>query len=115
MPAGVGGGLLGLLAVVGQDVAGALQQVVAEEEAPEGVLHAAAHLHQVLQDVLARLREGAHVDHAHRDQQVAAPPHTQIKQRQLSTISTQMEQQHVIIPFLFVCIENKSTFPITLP
>lgn len=62
---------LGLLSVVGQDVAGALQQVVSEEEATQRVLHASTHLHQVLQDVLTGLREGAHVHHPHGDQQVA--------------------------------------------
>lgn len=63
--------LLCLLSVIGQYVAGALQQVVSEEEAPEWMLDTTTHLHQVLQDVLTRLGEGADVHYAHCDQQIA--------------------------------------------
>lgn len=63
--------LLRLLPIIRQDVAGALQQVVSEEEPSERVLDPTAHLHQVLENVLTRLREGADVDHAHCDQQIA--------------------------------------------
>lgn len=62
--------LLGLLPVVGQDVACALQQVVPQEQTSQRMLHTTTHLHQVLQNVLARLRERAHIDHAHRYQQI---------------------------------------------
>ena len=62
--------ILCLLPVVRQDVAGALQQVVSEEQAAQRVLDPATHLHQVLQDVLTGLREGAHVHHPHGYQQV---------------------------------------------
>lgn len=64
--------LLCLLSIIRQDVAGALQQVVSEEEPPERVLNASAHLHQVLQNVLTGLWEGANVHHAYGDQQIPA-------------------------------------------
>lgn len=63
--------LLGLLSIIRQYVAGALQQVVSEKEPPKWVLDATTHLHQVLQDVLTRLREGANVNHTHCDQQIS--------------------------------------------
>lgn len=63
--------LLCLLSVIRQYVAGALQQVVSEKEASERMLNTPTHLHQVLQDVLPRLREGPNVHHAHRDQQIS--------------------------------------------
>lgn len=59
--------LLCLLSIIWQYVAGALQQVVSEEETPEWVLDTATHLHQVLQNVLTRLGEGANVHHTHCD------------------------------------------------
>lgn len=62
---------LWLLSVVRQDVAGALQQVVSEEEPAERMLNTPTHLHEVLQDVLPRLWEGPHVHDAHRDQQIS--------------------------------------------
>lgn len=62
--------LLGLLSVVGQDVACALQQVVPQEQTSQRMLNTTTHLHQILQNVLAGLREGAHVHHTHRYQQV---------------------------------------------
>lgn len=62
--------LLCLLPVIRQNVPGALQKVVSEEQASQWVLHPAAHLHQILQDVLTRLREGSHIHHPHGDQQV---------------------------------------------
>lgn len=63
--------LLCLLSIIRQNVAGALQQVVSEEEPPERVLNAPAHLNQVLQNVLTGLGEGAHVHHPHGDQQIS--------------------------------------------
>ena len=61
-----------LLLYVGQDVLRALQQVVAQEEAAQRVLDAATHLHQVLEDVLARQLVRFDVDNADGDQQVTA-------------------------------------------
>ena len=49
-----------------------LQQVVPQEESPEGVLHPSAHLHHVLEDVTARAFLCLDVHHAHRHQEVAA-------------------------------------------
>lgn len=68
--------LLCLLSIIRQDVAGALQQVVSEEEAAERMLNTPTHLHQVLQDVLPRLREGPDVHDAHRDQQISVGERT---------------------------------------
>lgn len=62
--------LLGLLSIVRQDVACALQQVVPQEQTSQRMLNATTHLHQILQNVLARLRERAHIHHSHRYQQV---------------------------------------------
>lgn len=59
--------LLRLLPIIWQYVAGALQQVVSEEEAPEWVLDTTTHFDQVLQNVLTRLGEGANVHHTHCD------------------------------------------------
>lgn len=59
--------LLWLLSIIRQYVAGALQQVVSEEEPPEWVLDTATHLDQVLQNVLTRLGEGTNVNHTHCD------------------------------------------------
>ena len=56
-----------LLLAVGQYVLGAGQEVVPEEEAPQGVLDPAAHLDQVLQDVLPRQLVRLDVHHTHRD------------------------------------------------
>ena len=47
-----------------------LREVVAEEEAAEGVLDAAAHLDQVGEDVLGGRLLGRNVDGAHRQEQV---------------------------------------------
>lgn len=63
--------LLCLLSVIRQDVAGALQQVVSEEEPSEWVLHTSTHLYQVLQNVFTRLGEGAHIHHTHGDEQIS--------------------------------------------
>ena len=60
-------GLLWLLSIIRQDIAGALQQVVSEEQTSEWMLDTTTHLHQVLQDVLTRLGEGADVHHTHCD------------------------------------------------
>ena len=50
------------------------------------MLHTAAHLHQVLQDVLARQLARLDVDHAHRDQQVAeTQDHTNRDQQEAET------------------------------
>ena len=46
-------------------VACALEEVVAEEESPERMLHPSAHLHQVSQDVLAGALVGLDVHHPH--------------------------------------------------
>lgn len=62
--------VLCLLAVVWQDVAGALQEVVSQKQTPQWVLDAAAHFHKVLQNVLTRLREGTDIHHAHCDQKI---------------------------------------------
>lgn len=63
--------LLCLLSIIRQNVAGALQQVVSEEEPSERVLNTPAHLNQVLQNVLTGLGEGAHVHHPHGDEQIS--------------------------------------------
>lgn len=63
--------LLCLLSVIRQDVAGALQQIVSEEEPSEWVLNTSTHLNQVLQNVLTRLGEGADVHHTHGDEQIS--------------------------------------------
>lgn len=63
--------LLCLLSVIRQDVAGALQQVVSEEEPSEWVLNTSTHLNQVFQNVLTRLGEGANIHHAHGDEQIS--------------------------------------------
>ena len=71
---------------VGKNVLSALQQVVAEEETAQRVLHSPTHLHQVLQDVLARQLARLDVDHAHRDQQVAeTQDHTNRDQQEAET------------------------------
>lgn len=53
-----------------QNVLGALQEVVTQEEATQRMLHPPTHLHQVLQDVLARQLVGFDVHCAHCDQQI---------------------------------------------
>lgn len=64
-------GLLCLLSIIWQYVAGALQQVVSEEKPPERVLDTTTHLNQVLQNILSGLGEGANINHTHRDQQIS--------------------------------------------
>ena len=49
---------------------GALQQVVPEEEAPKRMLDPAAHLHQVSEDVPARVLVGLDVDEADGDEEI---------------------------------------------
>lgn len=63
--------LLCLLSIIRKNVAGALQQVVSEEEPSERVLNTPAHLNQVLQNVLTGLGEGAHIHHPYSDEQIS--------------------------------------------
>lgn len=69
--------LLCLLPIIRQDVTGALQQVVSEEQPSERVLNTSAHLNQVLQNVLTRLGEGADVHHPHGDEQISVGGRTE--------------------------------------
>ena len=64
-----------LRAGVGQLVLRRLRQVVAQEEPAHRVLHAAAHLDHVLQDVLRRRLLARDVHRAHREQQVQPGEH----------------------------------------
>lgn len=47
-----------------------LREVAPEEEAPDGMLHPPAHLHQVLENVLGRGLLGLDVHGPHRDEKV---------------------------------------------
>ena len=57
---------------VGQLVAGALEEKVAQEQAAHRVLHAAAHLHEVFEDVARRSLLGTYIDAANSNEQVKA-------------------------------------------
>lgn len=65
-----GTGALRVVGQVGQHVPRAQQQVVAQEEATQRVLHAAAHFHEVLQELTAAHLVGLHVHHADGNQEV---------------------------------------------
>lgn len=71
----------GVLRYVGQDVACALEQVVAQEQTSQRMLHAATHLHQVLEQVSLQALVGLDVHQTNRDQQVS-------KHVQISYVST---------------------------
>lgn len=67
--------MLGLGARVREVTLEGLQEVVAEEEATEGVLHSAAHFHQVFQNVLRGhlLRLDVHRPDCHKEIKATQP------------------------------------------
>ena len=60
---------------VGKNILSALEQVVAEEETAQRVLHSPTHLDQVLQNVLAREFVRFDVNHSNSDKQIPISQH----------------------------------------
>ena len=56
---------------VGQDILGALQQVVTEKQASQRVLDTSTHLHQIFQDVFTGKFVRLDVHSAHGDEQIS--------------------------------------------